>query len=76
MKRKLDLGGAIIEGSVKRELEDVFPELINTFQQRKSYDEYHYLNEIEVEVDLFKLENITKNLGYEVTIYYDTIIIK
>ena len=52
MKRKLDLGGAIIEGSVKRELGDVFPELINTFQQRKSYDEYYYLNEIEVEVDL------------------------
>ena len=29
-----------------------------------------------LELDLLKLENITKNLGYEVTIYYDTIIIK
>ena len=76
MKRLLDLGSTIIEGSVKRELENLFPELDNKFQQRKSYDEYYYLNEIEIELDLLKLENITKNLGYKVTIYYDTIIIK
>ena len=76
MERVLDLQGMIIEGSFKRELENLFPELIGLFEQRKSYDEYYSPYNIRVKIDLFKLNYLTDNCGYKVIIYYNTIIIE
>lgn len=71
MKRNLVLGG-IVEGDKMRDLRDVFPEIENSFLQRKSYDEYYY-SETEVELTIEKLHILTKEMSFRVTIYYEDI---
>jgi hypothetical protein len=71
MKRNLLLGG-IVEGDKVRDLKDIFPEIENSFLQRKTYDEYYY-SETKVEVTIDKLHILTEEMNFRVTIYYDDI---
>jgi len=56
MKRKVQLSDGIISGFDKTKLLGLMPELV--FKQRKTYDEYYYMDsetpEIEVTISLLK----------------------
>ena len=71
MKRNLVLNG-IVEGNVLRDLQGVFPEIENSFLQRKTYDEYYY-SETKVEMTIDKLSILTEEMNFRVAIYYDDI---
>jgi len=71
MKRNLVLNG-IVEGNVMRDLQGVFPEIENSFLQRKTYDEYYY-SETKVEMTIDKLSILTEEMNFRVAIYYDDI---
>ena len=71
MNRNLVLKG-IVEGDVMRDLQGVFPEIENSFLQRKTYDEYYY-SETKVEMTIDKLSILTEEMNFRVTIYYDDI---
>lgn len=75
IKRILYLGGIIIDGSFKRDLERIFPETLGLFEQRKSYDEYYCPTNIEVEFDMLKINDITSQYHYKVIINYEDIYI-
>jgi hypothetical protein len=47
----------IISGDVMRETIEVFPELKDSFKQRRSFDEY-YFTETEVFVDIERIEQL------------------
>lgn len=73
MKIELEItSNGIVEGSDKRDLIKVFPELEKRFEQRKSYDEYHFNNggmgsEPTVELDMDKIESmISKLITFEI----------
>lgn len=74
MNRILELKDGIISGEFKRELENLFPELIDSFTRRKQFDEYYYRTK-SIKIKLSILERLTNNLGHKVEIYYNTIII-
>ena len=71
MKRNLVLEG-IVEGDKVRDLKDIFPEIENSFLQRETYDEYYY-SETKVELTIEKLNILTEEMSFRVTIYYDDI---
>lgn len=66
MERTLRFNDGIIEGEVVRELQEIFPELVDSFRQRKSYDEYYY-DETNIRIDLHNIEELN-NLLYEIEI--------
>jgi hypothetical protein len=57
MKKVITFKDGIIEGDVVRELQGIFPELRESFSQRKSYDEYYY-NQTLVDIDIKDIEDL------------------
>lgn len=68
------LEDGIIEGDVVRELQGTFPELQDSFRQRKSYDEYYY-DETNVRIDIQDVKGLIHN-NYSVEFSGDYITIK
>ena len=66
MKRILILKQGIIDGDTVRDILKVFPDIENSFKQRKDYDEYYFYNaHVELTIDTITKLN---NLGFSVTI--------
>lgn len=61
MKSKLIFESGIVEGRDMRDAQEVFPELENSFTQRKTYDEYYYT---ETEVELISIAQLMHLEGY------------
>jgi hypothetical protein len=72
MKKILELDG-IVDGDTKTDLVEMFPELENSFTQRKSFYEYYY-QQTEIELTIDKIDKLSKD--YEVTIGFDSVKIK
>ena len=66
MERILIFEDGIIQGDIVREIKSIFPETIDSFRQRKSYDEYYYV-ETNVNVDINKINELN-TLHYSVEI--------
>jgi len=71
-KRNGHLDG-IISGDVMRDIIEVFPELKDSFKQRKSFDEY-YFDSKEVFIDIERLEQLNGK-WYDFQISSDNIFI-
>jgi hypothetical protein len=72
MKKILELDG-IVDGDTKTDLVDMFPELENSFTQRKSFYEYYY-QQTEIELTIDKIDKLSKD--YEITIGFESVKIK
>jgi hypothetical protein len=59
MIRVLEFKKGIIEGELVREVQEVFPETKDSFEQRKTYDEYYY-KQTKVYVDIERVEQLNK----------------
>lgn len=66
MKVKIRFNQGIIAGYEVRDLLEVFPELENSFEQRKQYDEY-YFEKNEVELNIDKLEQLSNKFRFEIS---------
>jgi hypothetical protein len=66
MNRELIFNDGIIDGDAVREVKSVFPELKNSFRQRKTYDEYYY-EKTEVIISLDRIQKLT-DLFFNVSI--------
>ena len=66
LKRILRFEKGIIEGDVVSDISEVFPCLYKNFSQRKSYDEYYYIETVVV-IDA-EVINELNSLGYTISI--------
>lgn len=73
MKRILVLN-TIVSGSDVRDILKVFPNIENSFKQRKHYDEYYFYN-VEVELTIEIIQKLN-DLCYGVEIGYEEVKIK
>lgn len=51
-------GTGFVDGDTMRDIIDIFPELGDSFDQRKSYDEYYYTRGKDVTITLDKLKSL------------------
>jgi hypothetical protein len=66
MRRELCFKQGIISGDMVRDVLSVWPHLKNSFEQRKSFDEYYYSDKVVVDIsvdDLQKLSELYININ-------------
>jgi|10_taG_2_1085330.scaffolds.fasta_scaffold68319_4 aminopeptidase-like protein len=73
-ERILNFEFTTIVGEVVRELQTVFKELNESFEQRKSYDEYYYATNTKVTLTISKINKLNK-LHYNVLIDSEYVLI-
>lgn len=61
----------LIDGDSMREICEVFPELEDCFEQRKTYDEYYYKYPVSIEVSMEQIQQLM-DMRYEVSFLSDT----
>ena len=72
MVREVRINDSIVAGYDKELIEKIFPQLSNSFKQRKQFYEY-YFKPIEIELSLEDIENISKE--YAIELNWDQLII-
>jgi hypothetical protein len=73
MLRILTLEQGIIGGDTVRDILEVFPEIENSFRQRKTYDEF-YFDGATVELTIEKISSLNQ-LGFKVSINWEEIVL-
>jgi hypothetical protein len=73
MLRILTLEQGIIGGDTVRDILEVFPEIENSFRQRKTYDEF-YFDGATVELTIEKISSLNQ-LGFKVSINWEKIVL-
>lgn len=72
MKRLINLKNGVIYGTDKESIVSILPQLEKSFRQRKEFFEY-YFDEIEIEITLEQLNNLSHEFTIEIS--YDTLTI-
>jgi len=60
MRRELCFKQGIISGDMVRDVLSVWPHLKNSFEQRKSYDEYYYSDKVVVDISIDDLQKLSE----------------
>jgi len=74
IKRVLNFNQGIIPGEDVRDLQEIFPEIKDSFRQRKSFDEYYY-DSTKVELNINQIQSLNE-ICYHPKISKEEIIIE
>lgn len=73
MKRRIRINSGVIGGFEKELIEEILPQLSNSFRQRKEFWEY-YFDETDLEFTLEDLDNLSSEFVIELS--WEELIIK